>query len=259
LQTPAPPGPSTWNPAPGWDAFHPGAPPQPAVDLDALSKFKVASIVALVSTAAGFLYPLVAGALGYYTVSVPTGGGTPTIHATALYGVAGAIVFGAALSLVSLAVLRSGFVRLRPVDGRFESTPTFVLLAMIAYVLIAIGFVALVAVLVQIVNCIGGATTVPPGCVNAGGLLGGIALLGIGGIILLIGGIGTIIGIWRLGDRYHDGVFKAAAILWIFIGLVGAILTLIAVSRAERMVRSAPPAPSFAAAPFVPPPPMPPR
>lgn len=245
---------------PGWGTPPPGwgpqsrTPPSKPTDLEALRRFKLASIVSIVGTAAGFLYPLVASLSGQYSIAIPTAGGSVTLNATAVYAAFGTAVVGMLLGFVGLLLMRMGFVALRKVDSRFESTPTFALVAMIGFLLLAGGVGLFIGWLVPFVSCVNGASTVPAGCVNVGTLLGAVALLGIGGLLLLIGGIGTLIGVWRLGDRYNDGLFKAGAILLIFLGVVGSILILIAASKAEGAVRNMPdlPAPGT----YAPPPPL---
>lgn len=56
---------------------------------------------------------------------------------------------------------------------------------------------------------------------------GGVVAL-VGGLATLVGLIGILIGVWRLGTRYGDGVFKVSALLLIFpiVSFVGAILIL---------------------------------
>ena len=227
-------------------------------DLRALGRFKLAAIVGIVGAALGFAYPLFANLGGAFPVVLPAaGGGVPSVNVSGLYAVFGAAVVGMFLGVLALVYLRGGFVQLRSLDGRFGSTPTFVLLAMIALVLIGLGLAALLSGLVQLLNCASGLASIPSSCLSGGvasALFGGIGLIGIGGILLLVGGIGTVIGVWRLGDRYHDGLFKAAAILWIFFAVVGSILLLIAAMHAETAVRQAPPA-AAVPGPFVPPPP----
>lgn len=257
MQPVAPAAPPVWGASPSWSG--PATPaPSKETDLQALGRIKLAAIIGILGAALGITYPLVANLTGSSFLVVPTsGGGVPSVNTTGLYSVLGAAVTGVFLSVLALVYLRGGFVQLRSVDRRFGSTPTFVLLALIAFVIVGLGLVVLLAGLVQLLNCVAGLSTIPSSCLTggaAGALFGGLGLLVVGAILLLVGGIGTVIGVWRLGDRYQDGLFKAAAILWIFFAVVGAILLLIAAMHAETAVRQAP-AVAATPGPFVPPPP----
>jgi hypothetical protein len=61
------------------------------------------------------------------------------------------------------------------------------------------------------------------------------------GIILLVGVVGIILGMWRLGVRYQQSIVKAAAILYVFPGanVVGGILMVVGVRRARKSLESA--------------------
>lgn len=251
---------ATGTTPPGWGAPTSVAASTKGADLAALSSFKIAAIISIVSSALGYTYPLFSSLGGGYSFSVPMGGSTTSLTNAAVSTFFGIVIVGLAIAIVSYLFLRSGFARLRAVDGRFASTPTFAIVAIVGLVMVAAGLGVFLGWLLQLLSCAGSLSTIPSSCVNLGTLLGGVALLGIGGIILLVGVIGTVVGIWRLGDRYNDVLFKVGAILLIFFGFVGAILLLIGVVRAERNVRAAPDvsAPQFSS----PPPPgapLPPR
>ena len=87
-------------------------------------------------------------------------------------------------------------------------------------------------------------TTAAASCIT-GTLAGLILIVGIAAILALVGYIGLLIGLWRLGTRYDSGLFKAGAILAIFplLNLVGAILILVAAHTARERLNSTPPSP----------------
>lgn len=259
MAAPYPPGaPPTWAPPPVWT--QPGMPPGPDVrnaDLTGLSRVRLAALIAVVGSALGVALPLAFSFTGTFSFSVPAAGSAYTYSGTAIAFVIGTALVGLTLTLVSLWFYREGFLALRTVDGSFSSTPTFALLAVIGLVMVWAGLVLVLVELLTLLSCVTVGGVIPASCVALGGLLGGLALLLIGLILVLIGYIGTLVGIWRLGTRYGDSLFKIGAVLLIFpfLSVVGEILILVAASHAETRVRQAPP-PAYApsTAPFPPPP-----
>jgi Protein of unknown function (DUF973) len=241
-----------------------GPPPVPPsdsrdTDLAALSKIWTAALISVVGSALGVV-ALVLTTTGYFRFVIPRSGSALPFAVTALYIVLGLALVGIAVSVVSFWFYRDGFLAVRRVDARFSSSPTWALLVIIAAILLALGLVALFASLIATVSCVGTATTIPVSCVNLGGLLGGLGLFLIAIIVGFIGIVGTLVAIWRLGDRYNDSLFKIGAVLLIipYASFVGQILILVAASKAQTTVRQWP-GTGFAAAPSVmsPPPPPP--
>jgi hypothetical protein len=74
-----------------------------------------------------------------------------------------------------------------------------------------------------------------------------LVLLFVVAIVLLIGAIGLLIGIWRLGTRYQEGLLKVAAILLILpvLNIVGFVLILVASRSLRNRIGSGPPVVSF--------------
>lgn len=130
-------------------------------------------------------------------------------------GMLAATVIGALLGLVALlAFLIPAFSRLREYDEpRFGTSAT----------LVKIGYGGGFALLFLAILVIIGAALAK----SAGMLIGGLALFGIAAILLLIGFIGVIIGMFKLKDVTGEGLFTAAGVLFI-IGIFINILTFIA-------------------------------
>lgn len=259
VQTPVPAPAPAWTPPPAWGGPTVPSPSAPKeVDLAALASIKIAAIVAIVGTALGYVYLIVESVWWGYSFGLPSAGSTTTFPASTVWAVFGTDAVNLLIAAVSFGFLRAGFARLRGSDMRFASAPAFAVVAIVGFLLLAGGLLALASAVVATFRCAGGVTPIPSNCVSLGSLLGGVGLLGLGAVVLLIGAIGTLIGVWRLGDRYDDGLFKAGAILLVFVGIVGAILLLIGVTRAEGRVRSLPvgsvPLPP-SGSPFPPPPP----
>lgn len=228
-----------------------------AADITGLSRIWTAALISIAGSALGVAVPLALSRSGYFTIAIPASGGTVTFDQTSLIVVLGTAMVGLVLSIVSFWFYRDGFVAIRAVDSRFSSTPTFALLVVVGLVIVAIALVLVLEGFVQLLSCAGSATVFPTSCINVGALLGGVALLLLGLIILLIGYIGTLVGIWRLGTRYNETLFKVGAILIIipFLSIVGQILVLLGASGARSKIRQTP---AYGLAPSVPQPPPPP-
>ena len=99
----------------------------------------------------------------------------------------------------------------------------------------------LVYALEQAITCAGSGNPITSACLNVGTLLGIVAVMGITAIIILVGYIGLLIGIWRLGSRYSSDGFKVGAVLLIFpvLSVAGAILILVSARNARARIEMA--------------------
>lgn len=211
-------------------------------DAQALRAIEIAAIIALVgfgfSAATLVLFPF-ANAV---TSTTSSSNSNSTVHfslnTTFFYVL---IVAGGVFTLMELAWYRSGFHTIAAYDARFSTPSGLVIVAMAGYVLVLLGAAVFVNELGQLVNSCPGATsnsTLAPACVIPSDFWVGIALLLVGAVVALIGFIGLLIGIWRLGTRFSDGLFKAGAILFIFpfLQIIGAILVLVAAHGCRQKV-----------------------
>jgi hypothetical protein len=125
---------------------------------------------------------------------------------------------GGILSLASFALIRSAFSTLKRVDRRFSSPTTLTSFVYAAIALFVVGtFIGAVIVLGTLYSPSGSTADLTTMLM---GVYIGIAIAGLGGILALVGEVGFLLGIWRLGNRYHTSLFKAAALF----GILGALL-----------------------------------
>ena len=249
---PSPPLAGGWPPPPS--PYAPAPPSRPAQSPErnrrALEAIQIAAVIALVgfglSAATLVLTPV---GQAFSTTTSGTGANT-TVHLHVdLIFVDGLIAVGGVLTLLELGFYRSGFRTLAEEDPRFRTPATLTIVAMIGYAMLLLGAAVLINDLVQAVNsCSGGASngTLTSGCLFTGSFWGSLALIGVGAIVALVGFIGLLIGIWRLGDRFDDSLFKVGAVLSIFpfLQIIGAILILVgAHSGLARLGRANPYAP----------------
>jgi hypothetical protein len=248
-------GAAPWNPPSGWGGPQPfgvptNAPGSPAIrpqETAAIRALRTAAILGIVGIVLGFFLTygvaLAEGAPNPFSalsLVTPSGSGnttTLTVHANAIWTLAAVVGVGAAVGLVGLFFYYRTFAHLKSFDARFSTPATLTILLMVGVVLLVLGVVLVFHTLVGANGCVFGGSN-PPACATSllGPLLASLALLGIGGIIALVGAIGLLIGIWRIGTRYDSTLLHVAAILYIipFASVVAPILTLIEAGAIER-------------------------
>lgn len=223
------------------------SPASRAVDSKALSSVALAAIVglvgAIVSLVELFFTPVLSIAGTANSGSQPS----VTINLSGLYLVAALAVVGLVFSLLELWLLRSAYRTLEDTDDRFSTPAKLTLLAMISIVLLVLAALGILDELYQAAQCAGPGNPITSSCINAGAILGLAGLVVVLAIITFVGYIGLLIGIWRLGSRFDNGLFKAGAILLIFpvLNLIALILILVAARSEEESLGSSTPPPSF--------------
>lgn len=170
----------------------------------------------------------------------PTPGQVNGILGPMFQGMALMIPVTLALELVAMVLLLIGFRKLKRVDSARFSTPSIMMIILIVGSLIAgFGvvpfFYGIPAILTQV------PTT--PGSVPSSSFMSALAgvvvyalVAGIGGLLALIGLIGgVILGLWRVGSRYDEPLFKIGAIFIIIplLDVVAPILILVAARQAR--------------------------
>ncbi len=197
--------------------------------VEGLEKLRTASILFIVSTLlAGVGSILILPAL-FSSAMMIKGVATAVATATTIFVL---IIIAAIIALIALfAFLIPSFSKLRDYDESAFGIPHK--LVKIGYV---IGFILLILGPLIMISAIFAK--------SEGLLFGGIALLIIAGILLLIGQIGVIVGMFRLNDRLKETLFLVAGILFIvgiFISLasfIAWILVLIAAGSAIDKLRA---------------------
>lgn len=221
--------------------------PPVEVEISGLRRIQAGAIAGLIGIALGALAPLylvfiVGIALN---TSSATGG-----SASAAYMVVEALVFtlftGIALLLVSFGLYIAGFAKLRRADARFGAPMGLAIVGLIGFLLV-VGFVGfLFAVLLQVLSC-GGPGVAKATCVTlASGptpdptiLLGGLA-------VGVVGWVGLILGLYRVGKRYASTITRIGAILYAvpLANVAAPALIVVGASGIVRRLRAGAPAPS---------------
>jgi Protein of unknown function (DUF973) len=211
------------------------APPSPGpADAVALSSVAVAALItvvgAVVSIVVGFT-----GALS--TVTDSTTGGSSFSSSVGEWTVLGVVALAVALGLVEIYLYRRAFAALAPRDDRFRWPRALASLLLVSLVLLLVLFAWTLSIIGATIACAAGASTIPPSCVPATIFLAGGLLLLVA-VAAIVGFVGVLLGIWRLGARYRDGRFKVGAILLIIplVSIAGAVLIFLAARAAGRRV-----------------------
>lgn len=210
-----------------------------ADDVRALRSVAWAALVALIGAVVS-LVVLFTGGLSL-SVGASSGGSTSSLPGgSALWLELGVVVVADAFVLVEVGLFRSAFRTLAARDARFRTPASLALVLLIALVLLVPLYAWTIVLIASVLSCTGTATSIPASCISSA-LLGAALLLIVVAIAALVGYVGLLVGIWRLGGRFADSRFKIGAVLLIFplLNLVGAILILLA-ARARRSALGAP-------------------
>jgi uncharacterized membrane protein len=208
---------------------------------------QIAAIVALL----GALLSLVSliGSPAVTVVGDSTNPSATAIRITAqgLYLLVAVSAAAIAFTLVELYFFRRAFRALASQDRRFSTPASLTLLVLVAILIVALVGGGLISELYQSIQCAGPGNPITSTCLNLGNFLGLFALLGLAGILALIGYLGLLVGIWRLGSRYGESMFKIGAILLLIplLNFVGVILILVAARSARGRIAAGGPVASF--------------
>lgn len=207
-------------------------------DVEGVGHLKVASLLGLLVQAmiwigVAIIY-LIFQALTNATTVV---GVTPTIPAwitvNTLYASIGLLAGGFVLGIVSYIFFYLGFRAVKRGAPDFGAPTALVMVGLIGFLMAALGIVIVIGSFVSAINS-------PGSSFGLGAIFAGIALLGLGGLLALIGVIGLILGNWRAGKRYDQGTIKIGAIVTIlpFVSIVGYILLLVGYMQAGKKLQS---------------------
>jgi Protein of unknown function (DUF973) len=209
-------------------------------DARALSSVVIAALLAVVSS----IVSLVVAFSGALSASVGATSGSAGSVLTSRSGATDIEVVAAfvAVAVVEIYLYRRAFTSLEARDRRFHTPARLALLLLVSLVLLLVLFAWTISILVAVYYCAGGAAVIPASCVPAT-VFAAAGLLILFAVLAVVGYIGILIGIWRLGTRYGDDRFKLGAILLIIpvLDIVGAVLILLAARSASAETRRGPP------------------
>jgi hypothetical protein len=207
--------------------------PSPATrpaDLLALSSVTIAAIIGLVGTIASLATLFVRSATSISAATQSNGSVSFTLSATQLDVLAAAAGVGLLFWIAEVLLYRRAFRTLARHDPRLSTPSILMMVALIGLAIIVAAGAGLVVLLYQAVQCAGPGNPITTACLNFSGAGGLGLLLGLGAVLAVIGYIGLLVGIWRLGTRYGESMFQAGAVLLLFpfLNVIGVILILVA-------------------------------
>lgn len=206
-----------------------GGPGQTETEVEGLRYIRSAAWLGLIGLILSSVPIFWAGAVtGAVTAQTPSGSLPLTTGLLDTFLVAGEL--GIVIDLVMYIFYRRGYACFQRIDNQYGTPGTLSLVAVIGTIIIGFGLLLFVSSIGQLVSCLNSSVSAPGApCVgDLGPILGEGALMGVGAIILLVGLIGVMIGVWRLGERYQRTGLKIAAVLMFFpvLNVVASILVI---------------------------------
>lgn len=208
-----------------------GTPDGRRAEARGLDCIRIAMVIALVAALVGVVEEVGSRVLPFLTVTEVNHGIGFSFSNVGFF--VSIIVLAAALAIAELVVLRIGLASLARVFPNEGGPAALAIVAIIGFVLLFLG-VGLFFYWVQLaIDCAAGAVPFPDSCITTTLFYQSVALLGIGAVIALVGYIGVLIGLWRVGSAYADSAIKVGTVLLIFpfLNVIGAILILVRVSE----------------------------
>ncbi len=217
-------------------------------DIEGVGNLKVASLLGLIVQTmiwVGFaIFFLIYSAL--VNNSTVLGAGTPAtipgwITPNTLYIAVGMLAGGFVIGIISYIFFFLGFRAVKRGAPDFGAPTTLVMIGLFGFIMDALGLIIIVGTIVSAINnATSGALNQGNASLDISAIFGGIALIGLGSILALVGVIGLILGNWRAGARYGQSTLKIGAILTIipYVSLVGYILLLVGYVQAGKKLQS---------------------
>lgn len=138
-----------------------------------------------------------------------------------------ALIVSAVLTLIGVYMLYRGFSVLKTLDTEFSIGKTGAVLEFVGMIFVVLAVIGLLAVLLPIVNFGTGSPSTTAITSSIGIILGLSFLVLFAAIILFVGIIMVLIGIYRVGGHFENSVVKVGAVLTVFLGIIGTILLFI--------------------------------
>jgi MFS family permease len=148
------------------------------------------------------------------------------------------IIVGFLVGLVAMILYLVSFNSFRKVQPGFGGPLALVILGVIGTFLVFVGLADVLMQYLSAVGCVGSHSTTS--CVSTSALFGAIGAILFGLLLALLGWIGLVIGVYRIGKRYQSTITKVGGILTIIpiVTIVAPILIIIGTSASLSEVQS---------------------
>jgi hypothetical protein len=148
------------------------------------------------------------------------------------------IGIGFLVALVALALYVVSFGAFRKVQANFGAPRALVVVGVIGTFLVFVGLVEVLEQFLMVSSCVGASS--PTTCVSLSSFYGAVLAIFFGFILAVVGWIGLVIGLYRIGNRYNSTITKVGAILTILpvVSLIAPILVIVGVTSSIHEVQS---------------------
>lgn len=201
------------------------------IDGEAISKIRVFGLVGIVSLVIGFVSVFGLSGMDYLT-ALTLRGPRPafSLGIIGIFALTAVLLLSVALEVLSIIYGRSAFRSLSAVDSNFRTPLSLSYSLYVGFAMLIVGFTLTVVTLLE--RSSGSMSGVESeSMLVAGGLL----VIG-AAIALIIGEVGLLLGVWRFGTRYDEGLFKIAAVLYIipFAAVLAPLLVYLGAGSVEK-------------------------
>ncbi|MCI4351003.1 MAG: DUF973 family protein [Thermoplasmata archaeon] len=220
--------------------------PPVEVEISGIRRIQAGAIAGILGIAMGAIAPVyLIFFIGAALTSSTSGSGSVSNAYTVIAGLITIAFVGVALLFVSVLLYVAGFAKLRRADRQFGAPLALSVIGLIGLLILAteVGILAVFAL--QVLNCGGpghwtaACVTISPVTVDPTYLLLGLA-------VGIVGWIGLILGLYRVGRRYSSTITRVGAILYVIplADIVAPVLILVGsrgILRGLRAAQAAPP------------------
>jgi Protein of unknown function (DUF973) len=220
--------------------------PSVEVEISGVRRIQFGAIAGILGIALGALAPIyllfVLGiGLSTSTATVGSASQTYSLIETLIL----VLFFGVALLLVSFVLYAAGFAKLRRADPKFTAPLALSVIGLLGFLLLVAVVGLLAGLVLQVVSC-GGPGKATAACVTLSAVTIDPILLLVGLAVGVIGWVGIILGVYRVGRRYGSTITRIGAILYAVpvAEIVAPILILIGSRSILRRLRESPEIPT---------------
>lgn len=133
-----------------------------------------------------------------------------------LWGSAGIEAVSLVILIGAFVYYRKAFTALAPRAPTFSTPATLTVVAIVGAALLIVAAFLEANYTVVLINCLNQPGATASSCVNGRGLLASLGVVALAAIIFLVGMLGTLVGVWRVGVRYQKDLPRIGAVLSIF-------------------------------------------
>ncbi|MGC2788572.1 MAG: DUF973 family protein [Thermoplasmata archaeon] len=208
-------------------------------ELRGLSLARAAAVTSLVSLVIAFLAPVsIILATG---IEIHYGGfhvGSGSFSNSVFEELVVVVVVGFLVALIAIVLYILSFSALRKVQANFGGPRALLIVGVIGTLLVFVGLAEVLQQFLMATNCVG--ANGPTSCVALSSLYGAVLAIFFGFILAIVGWIGLVIGLYRIGKRYDSTITKVGAILTIIpvLTVIAPILILVGISASLHRLRA---------------------